>query len=214
MKKNINFKVMQICLLIAIIVLLLVLCFMNFKHNKYESIDGTSKLWDIYDLNLTEMKYNLDKTMDKPKENVTCGNLKGITLKKDSYEALLNNLGCYITLYYYGLIEYNETYHNPIADYRNKHEVTKEDVSNLKRNLKNDVTFYSNLKGMLTLKFDKKGSGKALYNVVSEFIDKFDGAFYDSNKTYQEFFSYKLAEISYVTYLSDWLKNEYYNLVK
>jgi len=213
-KKNVNFKVIQICLLIAIIVLLLVLCFMNFKHNKYENVDSTSKLWDIYDLNLTQMKYNLDKIMDKPKENVTCGNLKGVTLKKDSYETLLNNLGCYITLYYYGLIEYNETYHNPITDYRNKHEVTKEDVSNLKRNLKNDVTFYSNLKGMLTLKINKEGSGKDLYNVVSEFIDKFDGAFYDSSKTYQEIFSYKLAEISYVTYLSDWLKNEYYNLMK
>ena len=210
MKKKVDFKVIQICLLIAMIILLLVLCFLNLKHKKNENIDGTSKLWDIYDLNLTEMKYNLDKTMDKPKENVTCGNLKGITLKNDSYEALLNNLGCYITLYY----EHNETYHNPVADYRNKHEVTKEDVSNLKRNLKNDVTFYSNLKGMLTLKIDKEGSGKDLYNVVSEFIDKFDGVFYDSSETYQEIFSYKLSEISYVTYLSDWLKNEYYNLVK
>ena len=99
MKKNVNFKVIQIFLLIAMIILVLVLCFMNLKHKKNENIDGTSNLWDIYDLNLTEMKYNLDKTMDKPKENVTCGNLKGITLKNDSYEALLNNLGCYITLY-------------------------------------------------------------------------------------------------------------------
>lgn len=205
---------MQICLLIAVIVLLLVLCFINFKHNKYENIDGTSKLWDIYDLNLTQMKYNLDIIMDKSKENVTCGNLKGVTLKKDSYETLLNSLGCYITLYYYGLIEYNETYHNPIVHYRNKHEVTKEDVSNLKHNLKNDASFYSNLKGMLTLKIDKGGSEKDLYNVVSEFTDKFDGSFYDNSQSYQEFFSYKLAEISYVTYLSDWLKNEYYNLVK
>lgn len=187
---------------------------MNLKHKKNENIDGTSKLWDIYDLNLTEMKYNLDKTMDKPKENVICGNLKGITLKNDSYEALLNNLGCYITLYYYGLIEYNETYHNPITDYRNKHEVTEKDILNLKHNLKSDTSLYSNLKGMLTLKIDKEGSGNDLYNVVSEFIDKFDVSFYDGNKTYQEIFSYKLSEISYVTYLSDWLKNEYYNLVK
>ena len=214
MKKNVNFKVIQICLLIAIIVLLLVLCFMNFKHNNYENVDSTSKLWDIYNLNLTQMKYNLDKIMDKPKENVTCGNLKGITLKNDSYEALLNNLGCYITLYYYGLIEYNETYHNPIADYRNKHEVTKKDILNLNQNLKSDTSLYSNLKGMLTLKFDKEASVNDLYSVVSEFIDKFDVSFYDGNKTYQEIFSYKLSEISYVTYLSDWLKNEYYNLVK
>lgn len=187
---------------------------MNLKHKKNENIDGTSKLWDIYDLNLTEMKYNLDKTMDKPKENVTCGNLKGITLKNDSYESLLNSLGCYITLYYYGLIEYNETYHNPIIDYRNKHDVTEKDILNLKHNLKSDTSLYSNLKGMLTLKFDKEASGNDLYSVVSEFIDKFDDAFYDSSETYQEIFSYKLAEISYVTYLSDWLKNEYYNLVK
>ena len=214
MKKNVNFKVIQICLLIAMIILLLVLCFLNLKHKKNENIDGTSKLWDIYDLNLTEMKYNLDKTMDKPKENVTCGNLKGITLKNDSYEALLNNLGCYITLYYYGLIEYNETYHNPIADYRNKHEVTKKDILNLNQNLKSDTSLYSNLKGMLTLKFDKEASVNDLYNVVSEFINKFDVSFYDGNKTYQEIFSYKLSEISYVTYLSDWLKNEYYNPVK
>ncbi len=67
---------------------------------------------------------------------------------------------------------------------------------------------------MLTLKMDKEGSGNDLYNVVSEFINKFDVSFYDGNKTYQEIFSYKLSEISYVTYLSDWLKNEYYNLVK
>lgn len=214
MKKKVDFKVIQISLLIVIIVLLLMLCFMNLKHKKNENIDGTSKLWDIYDLNLTEMKYNLDKTMDKPKENVTCGNLKGITLKNGSYESLLNSLGCYITLYYYGLIEYNETYHNPITDYRNKHDVTEKDILNLKHNLKSDVNFYSNLKGMLTLKFDKEASGNDLYSVVSEFIDKFDDAFYDSSETYQEIFSYKLAEISYVTYLSDWLKNEYYNLVK
>jgi len=81
-KKNVNFKVIQICLLIVMIILLLIFCFMNLKHKKNENIDGTSKLWDIYDLNLTKMKYNLDKTMDKPKENVICGNLKGITLKK------------------------------------------------------------------------------------------------------------------------------------
>ena len=59
--KNVNFKVIQICLLIVMIILLLIFCFMNLKHKKNENIDGTSKLWDIYDLNLTEMKYNLDK---------------------------------------------------------------------------------------------------------------------------------------------------------
>lgn len=78
--------------------------------------------------------------------------------------------------------------------------------------MKNDTTFYSYLKNILNFKIDDDKSAENLNNIVSLFLDKFDVSFYDNCKNYTELFSLKISELSLVTYMSYWLKNEYFNL--
>jgi len=210
-KRGYSFKC-NLVLVLFLLFLILFLIIFFYKINSNENIDSTSKLWISYDLSVSQLKNNLDIVMDYSADDLTCGNLKGISFKDGSYENALNNLGCYITLYYYNLIEYDENYHNYLIKYKDKQSISKNDFISLKHDLKNDTTFYSYLKNILNFKIDDDKSAENLNNIVSLFLDKFDVSFYDNCKNYTELFSLKISELSLVTYMSYWLKNEYFNL--
>ena len=211
MKRSCDFRF--ICTFILLVLFfVLFLIFFLFKPNSSENIDNTSKLWTSYDLSVAQIKNNLDIVMDYSSNDLTCGSLKNISIKDGSYESALNNLGCYITLYYYNLTEYNENYHNYLIKYRDKHFITKNDFISLKRDLKNDNMFYNYLKNMMNFKINDNEATKKINDIVSQFLNEFDVYFYDNCDNYAEVFSYKISELSFVAYVSYWLKNEYFNL--
>ena len=214
MNKSYSFEY-SLSLFGALVIALIIAVVVIFNKNRAsENIESTAGLWTTYDIEVSQIKNNLDSIMDYSNEDVTCGNLKGITIKDNSYEAALNRLGCYITLYYYNLTEYNENYHNYIIKYRDKDTIKEKELTSLKQDLKDDNTFYTNLKNMSNYKVDDENLAKKLNDVVSSFLDKFDASFYEECENYTEIISNKISELSYVTYMSSFLKDEYLNLEK
>lgn len=207
MKKNKTLKIfLLLILLISIVGVLL------YKKYKSENIKEISKLWYIYELNVDEIKNNITKTIDY-EQNIVCGNLKNINIKNESYEFALNELACYINLYYYNLIEYNENYHNYLTNYKDKSKVSKNDVLNLKDNLKKDTSFYNNLKNILLYKFEENEKKEILFKEINKYLDDFNPEFYDNKSlTYKEIFAFKLSEISYVAHLSNLVNEEVLNI--
>ena len=207
MKKNKTLKIfLLLILLISIVGVLL------YKKYKSENIKEISKLWYIYELNVDEIKNNITKTIDY-EQNTVCGNLKNINIKNESYEFALNELACYINLYYYNLIEYNENYHNYLTNYKDTSKVSKNDVLNLKDNLKKDTSFYNNLKNILLYKFEENEKKEILFKEINKYLDDFNPEFYDNKSlTYKEIFAFKLSEISYVAHLSNLVNEEVLNI--
>ena len=72
--------------------------------------------------------------------------------------------------------------------------------------------FYNYLKNMMNFKINDNEATKKINDIVSQFLNEFDVYFYDNCDNYTEVFSYKISELSFVTYVSYWLKNEYFNL--
>lgn len=214
MNKSYNFVFSLSFYKFLFLVLVVVALIVVFNKNKsVENIDNTSKLWTIYDINASQIKSNLATIFDYSIDDVTCKNLNDISIKEVSYENALNSLGCYITLYYYNLTEYNDNYHNYIIKYRDKNSIKEKEFLSLKQDLKEDTTFYNYLKNMSNYKVDDEKL-KKLNNIVSSYLDNFDASIYDNSKDYTALFSNKISEISYVAYMSDWLKNEYLALEK
>lgn len=207
MKKN---RILIIVLLV-ILVISLVGIFL-YKKYKSENIKDMSKLWYIYELNVDEIKNNIAKTIDY-KENTVCGNIKDIKIKDESYELALNELACYINLYYYNLTEYNENYHNYIISYKDKTKISKKDILILKDNLKKDTFFYNNLKNILLYKFEENDKKDMLFKEINKYLSDFNPEYYDNkNLTYKEIFTFKLSEISYVAHLSNLVNEEVLNI--
>ena len=183
---------------------------------KIQPIQGlyyrTAKIGKVSSPLNPQQKNNITKTIDY-EQNTVCGNLKNINIKNESYEFALNELACYINLYYYNLIEYNENYHNYLTNYKDKSKVSKNDVLNLKDNLKKDTSFYNNLKNILLYKFEENEKKEILFKEINKYLDDFNPEFYDNKSlTYKEIFAFKLSEISYVAHLSNLVNEEVLNI--
>ena len=66
----------------------------------------------------------------------------------------------------------------------------------------------------MNFKINDNEATKKINDIVSQFLNEFDVYFYDNCDNYTEVFSYKISELSFVTYVSYWLKNEYCNLLQ
>lgn len=207
MKKN---KILKTALLL--ILLICIVSVLLYKKYKSENIKEISKLWYIYELNVDDIKNNITKTINY-EENTVCGNLKDIKIKDESYELVLNQIACYINLYYYNLTEYNENYHNYIISYKDKTKISKKEILNLKDNLKKDTAFYNNLKNIQLYKFEENEKKDMLFKEINQYLSDFNPKYYDNKDlTYKEIFTFKLSEISYVAHLSNLVNEEVLNI--
>lgn len=203
-----------IIITLSLVLILFLIMFFVQRNDSLENTKDVAELWTIYDINIDEIKYNLNEIVDSPTDSTVCGNLKSVSIDDGSYLFALNHLACSINLYYYGLIEFNDSYNNYLIDYREKTEVTTDEVVDLKDKLKNDNDFYKRLKTILALNYTDKELINDLFDKINNFLDTFNLAFYDQeNLTYKEIFVHKVAELTYVTYLSNWLKAEYYSYI-
>lgn len=84
MKRGYSFKC-NLVLVLFLLFLILFLIIFFYKINSNENIDSTSKLWISYDLSVSQLKNNLDIVMDYSADDLTCGNLKGISFEDGSY---------------------------------------------------------------------------------------------------------------------------------
>lgn len=208
--KNNNF--LQHVFIILSLLLSFLIIFFVYKRNSTENIKDVVELWTIYDLNVDAIKKNLEEIMSSSNSSL-CGNLKDIELKEQTYLFALNNLACSINLYYYNLIEFNESYNNYLLEYRNKNKVTANEVNDLKSKLKNDNGFPEGIKKILVLDYyeDDNELIDDMFKKINIFLNDFNTNYYEQkNLNYKELFVHKMSELSYIANLSTWLKNEYY----
>lgn len=100
-----------------------------------------------------------------------------------------------------------------MTNYKDKSKVSKNDVLNLKDNLKKDTSFYNNLKNILLYKFEENEKKEILFKEINKYLDDFNPEFYDNKSlTYKEIFAFKLSEISYVAHLSNLVNEEVLNI--
>lgn len=200
-------------LIIFIIFILTISILVTIIINNSKDYNETNELWSLYDFNINEINNNLQEITEKPSNDVLCGNLKDLSLD-NNYNLALNSLACYINMYYYDLIEYNENYHNYLKEYRNKTKIKKKDIINLQSKLKNNDYFYNNLEALLTILDPNDNKASKFIDKINNFTEMFDSKFYSQDKlTYNKLFVHKMSEITYVTYLSSWLKTEYYKQI-
>ena len=203
--KNILIIFITFILTISILVTIII--------NNSKDYNETNELWSLYDFNTNEINNNLQEIIEKPSNDILCGNLKNLSLD-NNYNLALNSLSCYINMYYYDLIEYNENYHNYLKEYRNKTKIKKKDIINLQSKLKNNDYFYNNLEALLTILDPNDNKASKFIDKINNFTEMFDSKFYSQDKlTYNKLFVHKMSEITYVTYLSSWLKTEYYKQI-
>lgn len=216
MKNLINNKNFHRILIIVILVLLLIIIFFAYRNNKSESIGEVAELWNIYDLNVNKIKNNLDEIIE-PSENAVCGNLKGIEIIQNGYSMALNEVACSIITYYYGLIEFDEQYHNRLLKYRDWSRISIIEVKNLKWRLTTDGSYIHDEFRLMKNHYyiDENVEIKDLFKETNTFLEKYDTDFYkQEDLSYKEIITHKMAEISHVAYLSDWLKEAYYSYIK
>lgn len=218
--KNKTWLWLIVGVLVILIVIVVVWWLLKDDTPKTYNIDDTNELWLIYDMNLEKIENNYQE-ISTPNTDIVCNSLNELNIDDEYYIDTLNDLLCFVQLYYYDLIEYNEIYHNYIDEYRNATQISDLDLKDLNFRLMDQKELYNNRIDRSNLAISEvEERSEVILNKIDEFLE-FDEGFYDFGAdyydveihTYQELFIHKLVEMEYVTNLSEWLKDEYYSLV-
>ena len=179
---------------------------------KYYSIKELDGLWEIYDISFNNIESNINEITDKPEDNIVFGNLKNVEFK-NRHIKLINDLNYFIYAYYYDLIEHNESYHNYLIKYRGKYNISNLELANLRFYFEQS-SFYDkvdNLRGTLD---SKNEDDNKLLEIVKEYLNKFNPSYYrNPDLTPEEVFIRYISEMAYISDLSDFVKEEYYNYI-
>lgn len=202
---------------ILVIIIVGVIIFIVIRpKEKYYSLKKLDGLWEIYDISFNNIESNIKEITDKPKKDVVFGNLKNVDINVDKgnyYIKHLNSINYFIYAYYYDLIEYNESYHNYLIKYRGKDNIGYLELADLRFYFEQS-TFYDrmdSLRGTLDSRYEDDNK---LLEIVKDYLDKFNPRYYrNPNLTIEEVFIRYISEMAYISDLSDFVKEEYYDYI-
>lgn len=152
------------------------------------NIADTQELWLIYDMNLEKIENNYQE-ISTPNTDIVCNTINEINIDDE---------------------------------YRNVTEISDLDLKDLNFHLMDQKELYNNRIDRSNLAISEvEERSEVILNIIDDFLG-FDEGFYDFGAdyydveihTYQELFIHKLVEMEKVANLSQWLKDEYYSLVK
>lgn len=206
MKKKIYLIILVLLVLISIILIIVI------NNKKNINIEKTNELWSIYDSNLENVKNNMDE-ITIPNENFFWWELKDFNINDTEYKKVLNKLVSDIRMCYLRFTDEDEIYtiYNPLVNYRDKTEITKEELAIL-NTMKPCVTndrFISY--GNLLVSENEEVRNNFLNKLsMSEKFYKLD-LFRSDELTYEQLVYRTILETSYLSTLSEWLRQEYNN---
>lgn len=213
-----------ILILITIIIMILALSIYYILSNKENTkkenkdiipINNDLNLWNIYDAHINSIKRNMDE-ITIPSDNFYWWGLKNFDINDSEYKNNLNVLVSDIRNCYMEFTMDGEIYQasNPILNYRDAKNITKQDLEILRDNMtKNSTCLY---------RFEDYSSLLISENTIyrEEFLNALDKVmairnnelFTKQNPSYNELLLRKYLEVSLIDNLSIWLRSEYYKL--
>jgi len=217
MKKKNKLIIILIAIILSIGIFLLV-----FK-GKDVNIEDTKLIWNIYDMNIENIKNNLDPITNS-NENFFWWELKDFNIEDKEYQSTLNTLVSDIRMCYLELTDDGTLYtdSNPIRKYRDKTSISKKELESL-----NIITFNETYAGGCLNRFDRysgvllsddQENSDIFLEQVNKFIETKNSDIYKSDNlrkkelTYNEILYRKIIITSLLEDLSEFVKNEYYRL--
>lgn len=204
------------------IILLICIFLLVFKDEDI-NIEDTRLLWEIYDINIENVKNNLDP-ITSPNEDFFWWELKNFNIKDIEYKSKLNSLVADVRMCYLELIDDGTLYtdSNPIKKYRDKNSISEEELETL-----NFITYNETYNGGCLNRFNRYlgivlSNDEENINIFLEKINKVieirDSDIYKSDSlknktlTYNEILYRKILVTSVLEDLSEFIKDEYYRL--
>lgn len=203
-----------ILILIAIIILITSLFY--YSKQKSTNIEDTKQLWNIYDINIENIKNNLDP-ITVPNEYFFWWELKDFDIEDKTYKQNLNNLVADIRMCYLELTDDGTLYTNtnPIKQYRNKTKITKKKLEQLNIIMQNEfktgcLKNFNRYSGIL-ISNNQLDTDNFLSNINKIYTYNKSNPYKNTN-TYNELLSKKILETSILEDLSEYLVLEYNRL--
>lgn len=208
---------------ILIAVILSIGIFLLIFKDKDINIEDTKILWNVYDMNIENIKNNLDPITNS-NENFFWWELKNFTIEDKEYQSTLNTLISDIRMCYLELTDDGTLYtdSNPIRKYRDKKSISKKELESL-----NIITHNETYAGGCLNRFDRylgillsdeQENSDIFLKQVNKFIETKNSDIYKSDNlkykklTYNEMLYRKIIITSLLEDLSEFVKDEYYRL--
>ena len=206
----------KLIFLIGISVLITIIFITIFtSRGQYINIEDTKLLWNVYDMNIENIKNNLDP-ITVPNENFFWWELKDFDIEDDYYENSLNTLVSDIRMCYLELTDDGERYtnSNPIRNYRDKKEISKEELEILNFNMNNEnwcinrFNRYSNI----VISNNKEDMNNFISKVNKMLALNQKELLRKEHFSYNELLARKITETTILEDLSEYVEDEYYRL--
>lgn len=205
-------KIISIISLIVVTILIGVLFIADVKKNQDINIENDNLMWNLYDINIQEIKQNMDLIMESNSE-FKWHSLKDINTKDKEYEKLLNEISKKVTNCYYNFENDGSSYtdNNYTKKYRNSKSISKEEINTLKDlstyNCANSFKYYKEVE--LNINIENK---EILINKIDEVLEFEDKYLIKKPKNYNEFLYNEIVETEILKNMSKFLSDEYYRL--
>lgn len=205
-------KIISIISLIVVTILIGVLFIADVKKNQDINIENDNLMWNLYDINIQEIKQNMDLIMESNSE-FKWHSLKDINTKDKEYEKLLNEISKKVTNCYYNFENDGSSYtdNNYAKKYRNSKSISKEEINTLKYlstyNCANSFKYYKEVE--LNINIENK---EILINKIDEVLEFEDKYLIKKPKNYNEFLYNEIVETEILKNMSKFLSDEYYRL--
>lgn len=213
----------QKIIVILVVLILLIGIYLLVQKNKDINIEDTKLLWEVYDMNIENIKNNLD-SITNSNEDFFWWELKDFNIRDKEYQSTLNTLVSDIRMCYLELTDDGTLYtnSNPIRQYRAKKSISKKELESL-----NIITHNETYAGGCLNRFDRylgillsdeQENSDIFLKQVNKFIEIKNSDIYKNDDlryktlTYNEIFYRKIIITSLLEDLSEFINDEYYRL--
>ena len=213
----------QKIIVVLVALILLIGIYLLVQKNKDINIEDTKLLWEVYDMNIENIKNNLD-SITNSNEDFFWWELKDFNIRDKEYQSTLNTLVSDIRMCYLELTDDGTLYtnSNPIRQYRDKKSISKKELESL-----NVITYNETYAGVCLNRFDRylgillsdeQENSDIFLRQVNKFIEIKNSDIYKNDDlryktlTYNEIFYRKIIITSLLEDLSEFVNDEYYRL--
>lgn len=202
-----------IFIITVLIITLIILSILKTKNDIKES----NKSWKSYDLSIENIKNNLDP-ITEPNESFYWWKLKDFDIKDKEYEQMLNSVLANVRMCYLNFTDNGELYtnSNPIRKYREKDNITNEELERLNdlmyEDTKNCLDRFEQYNDTILISSDEYSKNKFLNELNKINMIKDTKLFSNKKASYNELLLRKTMEVHLIEDLSKFIKEEYYRL--